>query len=88
MTKEELLYSRLNGTCVSFAMPVFAVQLHEMQRIFMLVHANNDKAWLGQVGIGNPDSEQMVRAIFTIAGCAKAVMSLSHAQMMWIVWRM
>ena len=51
------------------------------KRFIVHVHVD-DKEWLEQVGIGNSDSEQKSRAILTIEGCAKAMMSLSHAQMM------
>ena len=43
---------------------------------------DDDKTWPEQDGIGNLDSEQMARAILTIDGRVKAMMSLSHAQMM------
>ena len=58
------------------------------KRFFVHVHANDDKAWLGQVGIGNPDSEQTGENNLHDCWLCEGNDVCQHAQMMWMVWRM
>ena len=58
------------------------------KRFFVHVHANDDKAWLGQVGIGNPDSEQIGENNLHDCWLCEGNDVCQHAQMMWMVWRM